>query len=121
MPPYFKGQVINKDLIIKNYKFCLVIENMSDVSFITEKIFHPIISGSIPIYLGAPDIDKYIPSECFIDLKNYKDWDQLCQFIVNFDINDYKKFLLNRKKFLKSKKFNEFSSKSFSEKIIKNI
>ena len=73
LPSYFKGEVLNKDLIIKNYKFCLVIENMSDVSFITEKIFHPIIEGCIPIYLGAPDIDKYIPRECFIDLTNYKD------------------------------------------------
>ena len=121
LPSYFKGSVLNKDLIISNYKFCLVIENMRDFSYITEKIFHPIISGSVPIYLGAPDINKYIPSDCFINLSEYKDWNQLCKFIKNFDKNDYQNFLVSREKFLKSSQFDKFNSESFSKAIINNI
>ena len=56
LPPYFKGIISNKDEILSKYRFCLVIENMSEKSFITEKIFHAINTGCVPIYLGAPNI-----------------------------------------------------------------
>lgn len=121
LPPYFKGQVINKDEIISNYKFCLVIENMSAPSFITEKIFHPIISGSVPIYLGAPNVEKYIPSNCFIKLNDFKNWNELCKFIEKYNQNDYEKFITNREKFLKSSEFYKFTSKNFSKIITNNI
>ena len=45
---------------------------MSERSFITEKIFHAIIAGCVPIYLGAPNICKFIPKKTFVDLRDFE-------------------------------------------------
>ena len=39
--------------------------------YITEKIFDALFSGCIPIYWGAPDINHYIPSDCFVDRRQF--------------------------------------------------
>jgi hypothetical protein len=37
------------------------------------------LAGTVPVYLGAPDIVDYIPRGCFIDVREYRDWDALWQ------------------------------------------
>ena len=38
----------------------------------TEKFFEPLIVGSVPIYLGAPNIEVFSPGErAFIDVRDY--------------------------------------------------
>ena len=121
LPQYFKGIVENKNEIMDNYKFCLIIENMSEISFITEKIFHAIYNGCIPIYYGAPNISKIIPKGCFINLRDFKGWESLCDYIMKYKDEDYKKFLIKRKSFLHSKEYKDFTSSAFVEKISSNI
>ena len=84
LPPYYKGSVKNKNEILSNYKFCLTIENMSESSFITEKIFNAIYAGCVPIYFGAKNVSQDIPPECFINLREFDNWSQLCNFLINF-------------------------------------
>ena len=120
-PKYFKGTVRNKESILKNYKFCLVIENMSDYSFITEKIFHAINAGCVPVYYGAPNISQIIPKQCFINMRDFESWRKLFDYLTDFTIQDYQEFLLNRKKFLNSKEYKKFTSQEFSNDIISNV
>jgi hypothetical protein len=49
--PRVKGRVQNKQALVANSKFSLVIEN-SD-TYISEKLIDALISGSIPIYFGT--------------------------------------------------------------------
>ena len=121
LPGYYRGVLDCKKDVLPFYKFCLVIENMSYISFITEKIFHAIDYGCIPIYYGAPDIENYIPKECFIDLRNFKDWNLLCKYIKRFDEEKYQKFLYHRKIFLSSSIYKEFSSSAFALKVSERI
>ncbi len=120
-PKYYRGTIANKDSILKDYRFCLVIENMSEDSFITEKIFHAINEGCIPIYFGAPNIRKIIPAKCFIDIRNFKNLKILCDYLNNFTTDQYQEFLLIRKKFLNSKDYQKFTSSAFTDKIISNV
>ena len=121
LPPYYKGSVKSKNEILSNYKFCLTIENMSDSSFITEKIFNAIYAGCVPIYFGAINVSQDIPPECFINLREFDNWSQLCNFLINFSVDDYEKFLISRDKFLKSNKYKSFTSKSFSRILTSTI
>ena len=51
---------------IKNYKFYICYENMRDIKgYITEKIFDCFEAGCVPIYFGAPNVETYIPKNCF--------------------------------------------------------
>ena len=121
LPPYFKGVVSGKDEVLSKYRFCLVIENMSERSFITEKIFHAIIAGCVPIYLGAPNICEFIPKKTFVDLRDFENWNKLCIFIRNYNKQDYEEFLISRESFLKSPQYKSFSAISFANLITSNI
>ena len=39
--------------------------------WITEKIFDCFYAGTIPVYLGAPDVARWLPPECFIDMRRF--------------------------------------------------
>ena len=52
--------------IYNQYKFVMAFENSHSDGYITEKIFNVFLSKSIPIYDGAPDINKYINPKSYI-------------------------------------------------------
>ena len=56
------------------YLFTIAIENSINHDYITEKLWHPLVAGSIPIYLGAPNVREWLPCEtnCIIDLTQFK-------------------------------------------------
>jgi len=70
----YKGPCKSKFEVLKNYEFCLCFENMTMNGYISEKIFDCIYAGTIPLYLGAPDISKYIPSSVYIDCNRFSSW-----------------------------------------------
>lgn len=46
---------------IGKYKFVLAFENSSEKDYVSEKIFHVLHVGSVPVYMGAPNIDDFLP------------------------------------------------------------
>jgi hypothetical protein len=57
---------------IARYKFTLAFENSIDHDYVTEKFFDPLIAGSVPVYLGAPNISDFAPGErCYIDVTDF--------------------------------------------------
>ncbi|HWE63018.1 MAG TPA: glycosyltransferase family 10 [Chloroflexota bacterium] len=54
------------------YRFTLAFENSISKDYVTEKFFDPLIVGSVPVYLGAPNIRDFAPAEkSFIDAGAY--------------------------------------------------
>lgn len=43
------------------YYFIFAPENSNEVSYVTEKVYKALAMQSVPIYFGAPDIDRFIP------------------------------------------------------------
>lgn len=57
---------------ISTYRFALAFENASSRDYVTEKFFDPLGAGSVPVYLGAPNVDDFAPgSHCFIDANDF--------------------------------------------------
>lgn len=55
-----------------SYHFTLALENAVDDDYVTEKFFDPLVAGSIPVYLGAPNVARFAPGErCFIDVGRF--------------------------------------------------
>lgn len=48
--------------LISRYKFVIAMENSKVQDYVTEKLFHAFVVGSVPIYLGAPNIYEFLPS-----------------------------------------------------------
>ena len=55
---YDDFQINSKIEILKKYKFNVCYENVLLKGYITDKLPHTFFTNSIPIYLGAPDIEN---------------------------------------------------------------
>ena len=122
--PSWKGQINAEDKkkIINQYKFIFVIENSSEYSgYITDKIFETFFSESIPIYLGSNNIDNHIPDNCFINLKNFKNFDELYNFLNSIDEEKYNNYLYNIRNFLNSEKCNIYKTNELNKNLFRVI
>ena len=109
-----KGSVEDKLKTISKYKFNFCYENTKDFSgYISEKIFDSFRSGSIPIYFGTNDVEKYIPKDLFIDAKKFNNLTELREYCNNLSLDEINKMSKDIKKFLRNKK-NPFSTKLFT-------
>ncbi|XP_026272209.1 alpha-(1,3)-fucosyltransferase 10 [Frankliniella occidentalis] len=45
------------------YKFTIAFENAVCEDYITEKLWRPLTVGSVPIYLGSPSVQDWLPSQ----------------------------------------------------------
>jgi hypothetical protein len=53
----------NKRLcIISQYHFYLAIENSISLDYVTEKVYEPLLVGTVPVYLGAPNVANFLPA-----------------------------------------------------------
>lgn len=58
--------------VIAHYPFTLAFENSVSEDYVTEKFFQPLIAGSVPVYLGAPNVAEFAPGDrCFIDVNDF--------------------------------------------------
>jgi hypothetical protein len=73
----YKGACASKFEVLQRYKFCLCFENMAMNGYITEKLFDCLYAGTIPLYLGAPDIERYVPDNVYIDCRKFRSWDDM--------------------------------------------
>lgn len=62
------NEIENKEDGLCDYMFSVVIENGFYESYFTEKILDCFASGTIPIYMGSPDIGEYFNSDGIINL-----------------------------------------------------
>ena len=100
----WKGLVEDKQKKIRNYKFNFIIENAVNYNgYMSDKIFESFYSGTVPIYLGAKNIQSFIPKECFIDFSEFEDMSQLHDYLINLDQNSYDLYIHNIQNFLKNK------------------
>jgi len=70
--------------LAKEYLFTIAIENSLEYDYVTEKLWQPLAAGSIPIYLGAPNIDDWLPCynySCIINLREFPSIRDAAKFI----------------------------------------
>lgn len=90
-----KGYVSKLD-VIKHYKFTIAFENVISQDYVTEKFFEPLIAGSVPIYLGAPNVEMFSPGpHAYINVQDYDSPSSLAKDIQRYCCNEclYNKLL----------------------------
>lgn len=71
------NEIQTKEDGLKDYMFSVAIENASYETYFTEKIQDCFATGTIPIYYGSPDIDKFFNRDGIIFLNDDFDVSQL--------------------------------------------
>src|SRR3989339_823106 len=106
---------------LKNYKFTIAFENSVTPGYNTEKLIHPIIANSIPIYFGDPFVSRDFNTKSFINVHDFKNMDDVIKRIIQID-NDNKLYerILNEP-WLKDNKKNKYMDEKKLKKRMKEI
>ncbi len=120
--PCYKGKVDDKCVVFHDYRFSLCYENIEGLKgYISEKILDCLVSGIVPIYAGSSDIDKYIPDNCYIKLRDFSSYSQLYDFIHNISSEKYYDYLKNADIFLHSPSADYFSGARYAQYIMNAV
>ena len=85
--------------IMKQYTFCLIIENCNAQGYVSEKIYDALTVGCIPLYYGNNNALLGIPDDCYIDIK-FISPKELPNFIDSIDdvfIEMFRKNIYNKR------------------------
>lgn len=116
-----KGFAGNKPETFSRYKFALCFENAVWPGYLTEKIFDCLFVGTIPVYLGDPEIEKRIPPDCFVDIRKFNNYIELRQFLRSLSSDDLRNYREAARAYLDSKAFKKFTKEYFSETVLKAL
>jgi len=83
--------------VMKQYRYNLCFENTNhpvlSAGYITEKILDCLETRTIPIYLGASNIEKYIPETCFIDFRKFDNLGELDNYLRSMSDRKYELYV----------------------------
>ena len=82
---------------------------MAMQGYVTEKIFDCLYAGTIPIYLGATDIDDLISSEAFIDFRNFSSWENLLDTLSRMPAEELQRMRNAGRQFVRSKQGEKYN------------
>ena len=118
-----QGAIENKKQVMHKYKYVLCLENAKGYNgYITEKIFDAFFAGAIPVYVGAENIDLYIPKECYIDFKDFNTIEDLYQHLKSIKEEVYQSKLQSIQEFLKSDLYYKYFDYShYTNQILNHI
>lgn len=114
----YRGTVAEKLPVLSQYKFTFCLENCVFPGFATEKIFDAMFAGTVPVYLGASDIEDFVPKNTFIDMSQYKSLKELDLYLSSITEPIYQTYLNNIGHFLNSPAYAKFSYTEFNSQVI---
>ena len=111
----------SKEKTLENYDFTLAIEpTISKFNSICEKIFDPMISGSIPVYYGQ-DISKTIPNNTYLKINKHTTAKELLLKLEKISESKKSEYRKNIYNFLNSKNADKYRYRTYANLIIKTI
>ncbi len=111
----WRGRVSSKLETLSQYRFSIVIENMMLDGWITEKLFDCMRAGCVPVYLGAPDVDRWVPPACFIDMRRFASYPELRTYLHSLGNTELENYREAARDFLASARFRPFTKHAFAD------
>jgi len=111
--PNYKGSLSykHKHQTLHRYKFHFVLENAIVDNYLSEKIFDAFVSLTVPVYLGSPVVEQYIPKACFIDIRDFESYDALMVYLASMSEEEYATYITHIRHY-RAELFDAFSTKN---------
>ena len=107
---------------MSRYKFAFGIQNSAAPGYIDRDLFDPIVAGTVPIYLGAPNITDFVADNCFIPFEKFRSLDDLVNYLQSIDNTAaYARYRENGWNFVNSENFKPFTIDHFCETLYSYI
>lgn len=69
----------------KKFRWVIAFENAAIAGYVSEKLVNPFLAGSVPIYLGAPDVGKHFNTKRFINVSDYPSFEACIDEVLRID------------------------------------
>ena len=117
----YRGVAQSKLETLSRYTFSLCFENVILNGWVTEKIFDCMATGTIPIYWGAPDVEKYVPADCFIDMRRFDNYEHLHSYLHGLTDGAIQAFRENGRAYLASERYRPFTKQAFTRLVARLV
>jgi hypothetical protein len=108
--PYTADEVGERIRILRQYKFYLCFENTaSEPGFVTDHTTDAFCARCVPVYHGSTEIGRYIPSECLINYRDFRNASDLARYLLSIDKGRYAQYIRAIEAFLRSDKARFFT------------
>jgi hypothetical protein len=103
---------------LSQYRFSICYENARNIpGYITEKALDCLRAGTVPVYGGAPNIERWLPSDCFIDLRRFGSYPELYKVLTGMTAEQHGAYLDRIQRFLNGTQAYPFSSECFVDTV----
>jgi hypothetical protein len=104
----YRGSCRSKIETLSQYHFCLCFENMAMKGYVTEKIFDCLYAGTIPLYLGAKDIEGLIPRDAYVDCRQFGSWTEMRNAVMMMGVPEIQAMREAGRDFLESRRGSDY-------------
>lgn len=112
-----RGPARSKSETMSGYRFALCFENSVLKGWMTEKLFDCFFCGTVPVYWGAPDVLDWVPAECFIDMRQFRDLGDLRRFLHALEPAQHERYREAARDYLTTDRFTPFRSATFASRV----
>jgi hypothetical protein len=110
-----------KRTLLSHYRFAICFENTVFPGYLTEKLFDCLLAGCIPIYWGDPTVAAQIPSELWIDYRQFASLAELDAFLWQISPAEAQRFLEAAGDFLASQAFEPYLAETFAARLLRHL
>ncbi|MBF8262436.1 MAG: putative fucosyl transferase [Parachlamydiales bacterium] len=117
----WKGTIPDKMQVLKNYRFAIAYENSRINRYITEKLWDCFAAGVVPIYWGGDNITDYVPADCFIDRRQFKDDSEMLAFLKAMTQAEWEGYVQRAGEFLQSDMAQRFTDENYARQMAEAV
>jgi hypothetical protein len=78
-------QLANRIAFVATYRFVLITEGQEEEDFLSPEWSQAFLSGTVPVYLGAPNIEHYAPGpRSFVNARDFSTGGELWAYLQQF-------------------------------------
>ena len=114
--------IVSKIELLSHYQFHLCIENnINEPGYISEKMTDCFCARCVPLYMGWTETPRYIPEECFINLRNFPSMSSVFSWISTMNAQQYQVYIDAIERFIQSPRAAYFTNANAFQTILQTL